>query len=53
MFPEVNSLIKMPGKAFMGKRGIQFVFCAGAAVVDIDHIFGGIVKGCSKIKRRT
>ena len=53
MFPEVNSLIKMPGKTFMGKRGIQFVICAGAAIVDIDHIPGGIVKGCGKIKRRT
>ena len=32
MFPEVNSLIKMPGKTFMGKRGIQFAICAGAAI---------------------
>ena len=53
MFPEIDGLVEMTGKALMGECWVQFVFCAGATIVDINHIPGGIVKGCSKIKSRT
>ena len=53
VFPEIDGLVEMTGKALMGECWVQFVFCAGATIVDINHIPGGIVKGCSKIKRWT